>query len=299
MKQAAGGLAKKLAAGREMDKEELSEDIRRAGGARAWMQAELVTASAMAGLPRVLSREELLEQTRAYYRDAEARALTCVHECPPQGGACAHQNFCLSPGEQPWWDESLGRMSTRVCDRWQEYSIRRSLMLAGVDERSCGLKLADVQGNLDKLRQLSLTVARFGADALGGSDRWMIVHARAGSGKAFAVGILRKLRQSSGRALWYVSCDTIAQALRDYYEDKSQNDDPLERPRSYQFVTFDALNPKHHPEWLRQSLDEVLSLRWRNCQATLIVTQASLRDLCRGYPRAAEAFSSATLCKVE
>lgn len=296
MELAPEGLAEELAAGLRADREALREDVREAGGVEAWTKQNLPAARKLSGLPPDLSEQQLLRQTRAYYEDAEERARTCYLRCRPvEGGGCANQSLCLSPGQQPFWDDEREQMVTRECDRWPEYTLRQSLINAGVDERSASLKLGDASG----LKGIGKVVGAFMKGALRGDDGWLVVRARSDwVGKVIAVGVLRNIRMESDRPLWYVDCDLLSSALKQFFAD-SQGDDPLDRPQRYQLVTFNNLNPSEHEAWLCRRLGETLSTRWSSRLGTLIVTRSSIKQLRAAYPMADEALRAATVCEAK
>jgi len=248
----------------------------------------------LSGLPKGLSEDELAHQTQAFYEHAEERALTCYLECPAEGGACSEQMLCLSPGDQPYWDPQKRLLTVRQCDRWQEYSIRSSLVLAGVDARSSGFRL----GALNGIGMYNGSTSEFINGALQGTDSWFVVCAPAQVGKIISVGVLRNLRShGSEKSLWYQNCEMLFSRLKAFYSDKA-TEDPTDRLRRYYLVVFDMFNPARYPGWMLSEIQDVLHERWSNRLPTMLVTQGKLKQLSSSLPVVSEAIALAKFCKV-
>lgn len=249
-------------------------------------------------VPEGLSPEEFADAcTEGEFEQAVIRLGECAR-CPSYGGLCAQPGAqCdYKPGEQPYWNEEREPpgLSWRVCDRWQEFQLRRRLRMWGIGTRLLDARLSNYDPQNASQQEAKAACEQF-VDRFPSGDNLALFGA-VGVGKThLAVAVLAALAAKLRGALFMQAGDFF-RALR---SDDGKNDELIARARSVTILVIDDLGKQRTTEWVREQSDIVINDRWQNRRSTIVTTNGDM-DYIEGAfgPAFASRIETRLCCKV-
>jgi len=267
----------------------LRQEIRDAGGAMPWLQAQM---PALATTCPGTAAEYLCAQTRAWLEDADLRATECARcHAPSATAACARSQTLFRPGRLPKWTPA-GELDAPRCKRYSEFAIRTRLAISNVPALHAGYTIGGFKEfksrHPEAQRRAFDAVVPLSDQAPGRTGPWLLLTGPAKSAKTYlASAVLRAtVQRSRGVHLWYQDVESLRTALKGYQFD-SEDPEPTERLRAADLAIVDGLAPMRSERewWFYEKLEDVLHERWVNQRSTLITTRAAPQDLFASFPR--------------
>jgi hypothetical protein len=228
-------------------------------------QAPLVAACG----PVDLTLEETLAETRAAYEDAQERLERCLR-CGDADGLCAGQNTLVPEGKFPVWEER--KLTSRTCDTYLEWRIRKLCVLAGIPPRYADRDLETFEpAHRSQIEAVvSGLVARHSV--------WLVVFVPPGEfAVTVASGIARPcMRRDPPIGVAYVHLGRSKRDLQRHYGGHTQ-DDPLDAAHSRPVAILDGFEDvARQPQWMRDEIDTLISSRWARDQSTILLVERVL-----------------------
>lgn len=289
-----------LRAGREAERETLRAASQEAGGPAALVRLRYPRLGA--DCPQDLSETALVQQTVAWYEDAEERLGLCAR-CPPGGGSCHGSRTLFKQGQLAKWQGEA--VKAESCALYREWRLRQRLAISNIPERYRGCKLADfhtapdTETDPDKRHPWPRTtpkgafeayesLAVFAKALLDGAEPWLVISGpQNGVGKTHLVcAVLRGVPATLPRKhFWYADMNELRIEMKGF-NFNSGEDDPLERLRTTELLVVDNLEPSRLAKeaWLKERIEDVLYQRWNRRRATLITTHEPRESLLAAFP---------------